>query len=339
MQRHQLLPIKNELKQWWQRREQLRWNRRSLVTGFGVLLFCLVMLVPWRSRIDIPVVVRPVNYSHLHAPAPAKITQINVRAGESVAAGQLLFELESPQIAQQQRIVASELRAVDWQLDRHHLAVDLRWNTQVLQQQRQTSEAKRRSLSDQAQRLRIYAPFSGVVYDVDESLRPGSWVDAQRVLGYLADVRQFVGEGYVQERDLRRLSQSAEGVLYTDIKRGERQPISIRAIDQTQSPVLPQSYLASVYDGPVAVREQEGQLIPEGSIYRVLLDIDSDQLQPRQIYKGEAQVQGERESLLYAIYRAVASVLIRESGFCPPRIFPRQMYLRGRPSYLAPGFK
>ena len=135
------------------------------------------------------------------------------------------------------------------------------------------------------------------------------------MLGYLADVRQFVGEGYVQERDLRRLSQSAEGVLYTDIKRGERRPIRIRAIDQTQSPVLPQSYLASVYDGPVAVREQEGQLIPEGSIYRVLLDIDSDQLHPRQIYKGEAQVQGERESLLYAVYRAIASVLIRESGF------------------------
>ena len=310
-----LLPIKNELKQWWQRRGQLRWNRRSLVTSFGVLLFCLVMLVPWRSRIDIPVVVRPVNYSHLHAPAPARITQINVRAGDTVAAGQLLFELESPQIAQQQRIVASELRAVDWQLDRHHLAEDLRWNTQVLQQQRQTSEAKRRSLRDQSQRLRIYAPFSGVVYDVDESLRPGSWVDAQRVLGYLADVRQFVGEGYVQERDLRRLSQLAEGVLYTDIKRGKRQPISIKTIDQTQSPVLPQSYLASIYDGPVAVREQEGQLIPEGSIYRVLFDIDSEQLRPSQVYKGEAQVQGERESLLYAAYRSIASVLIRESGF------------------------
>ena len=82
-----------------------------------------------------------------------------------------------------------------------------------------------------------------------------------------------------------------------------------------ESPVLPQSYLASIYDGPVAVREQEGQLIPEGSIYRVLFDIDSEQLRPSQVYKGEAQVQGERESLLYAAYRSIASVLIRESGF------------------------
>lgn len=310
-----LLPIRNELRQWWQRREQMRWNRRSLTTAFGVLVFCLIMLVPWRSRIDIPVVIRPLNYSHLHAPAPAKVMQINVRPGQRVAAGDLLFELESPQIAQQQRILASELRAVNWQLDRRHLADELRWNTQVLEQQKQTAEAKHRSLADQAERLLIFAPFDGVVYDVDESLTQGSWVDAERVLGYLADVSQFVGEGYVQERHLRRLDETASGYLYTDIKRGERRPVRVRAIDQTQSAVLPQSYLASVYDGPVAVREQEGQLIPEGSIYRVMLDMESEALRPGQIYKGEAQIQGERETLLYAVYRTIASVLVRESGF------------------------
>ena len=86
-------------------------------------------------------------------------------------------------------------------------------------------------------------------------------------------------------------------------------------IDQTQSVILPQSYLASVFGGPVAVREQDGQLIPEVSIYRVLLALDDDKLRPEQVYRGEAQVQGERESLLYSAYRAVASVFVRESGF------------------------
>lgn len=310
-----LRPIKNELQQWWRRREGISWNRRSLQTVAGVLVLCLIVLVPWRTRIDIPVVVRPMNYSHLHAPMSGQITQIHVKAGHRVAQGDVLFELENPQIPEQQRIVESELRALNWQLGRHHLAGDLRRNLQVLKRQKQISEAKQRSLHEQAQRLRIVAPFDGVVYDLDESLRPGCWVDADRVLAYLADVTQFVGEGYVQEKHLERLKLRAGGMLYTESTHGQKYPVTIQSIDQTQSVILPQSYLASVFGGPVAVREQDGQLIPEISIYRVLLALDDDKLRLEQVYRGEAQVQGERESLLYSAYRAVASVFVRESGF------------------------
>lgn len=309
------LPIKNEMMQWWRRRSVIGWNRRSITTSMVLLGLCVLLVVPWHTRIDIPVVIRPVNYSHLHAPVPAQITRIHVKAGEEVTAGTLLFELQSPEVRQQQQLVNSELRALDWQLDRFHLAEDLRWNNQVLREQKRAAQAKLKSLLERSQRLQIFAPFNGVVYDVDESLQEGSWVDADRVLGYLADVSEYVGEGYVQEKDLKRLSANAQGVLYTDIKRGEKRPVSVREIDQTQSAVLPQSYLASVYDGPIAVREQEGQLIPEASIYRVVIDMDDEALRPSQVYRGEAQVQGDRETLLYAAYRTIASVLVRESGF------------------------
>jgi putative peptide zinc metalloprotease protein len=311
-----LLPIKNELQRWWQRREQLRWNRRSILTSAAMLLLCALILVPWLTRIDIPVVIRPVNYSHLHAPVAAQITQIRVTAGQRVAEGDLLFELTSPELVQQRQIVGSELRALDWQLDRHHLAQDARWNTQVLRQQKRTAQAKSRSLDERAQRLQIFAPFDGVVFDVDESLQEGSWVDAERVLGYLADVNEFIAEGYVQEKYLNRLSVHATGVVYSDMNRGSPQPINIQSIDRTQSSVLPQSYLASVYDGPIAVREQNGQLIPESSVYKVLLNLDGNELlRPRLIYRGEAHLQGERETIVYAAYRTIASVLVRESGF------------------------
>ncbi len=310
-----LLPIKNEVQRWWERRRQLRWNHRSIMTSAGVLMLCVIVTVPWRTRIDIPVVIRPINYSHLHAPVPAQITRIRVREGQRVAAGELLFELTSPEVAQQRRLVDSELRALNWQLDRHHLAENSRSNAQVLRQQKWTAEAKARSLVEQAQRLRVVAPFDGVVYDVDESLHEGSWVDAERVLGYLADASQFIGEGYVREKYLSRLSVSNLGFVYTDVKRGSPQPIQIQSIDQTQSSVLPQSYLASVFDGPIAVRQQQGQLIPESSVYRVLLNLDNLEMSQQQIYRGEAQLQGGRETILYAAYRTIASVLVRESGF------------------------
>jgi putative peptide zinc metalloprotease protein len=239
-----------------------------------------------------------------------------VTAGQRVAEGDLLFELTSPELVQQRQIVGSELRALDWQLDRHHLAQDARWNTQVLRQQKRTAQAKSRSLDERAQRLQIFAPFDGVVFDVDESLQEGSWVDAERVLGYLADVNEFIAEGYVQEKYLNRLSVHATGVVYSDMNRGSPQPINIQSIDRTQSSVLPQSYLASVYDGPIAVREQNGQLIPESSVYKVLLNLDGNELlRPRLIYRGEAHLQGERETIVYAAYRTIASVLVRESGF------------------------
>jgi putative peptide zinc metalloprotease protein len=76
-------------------------------------------------------------------------------------------------------------------------------------------------------------------------------------------------------------------------------------------------YLASVYGGKIpSVKDKNGALIPENSIYRVRFDVTGGNLiPPNQVVRGVIHIRGERQSLAKFIYTQVVSVLIRESGF------------------------
>jgi putative peptide zinc metalloprotease protein len=64
------------------------------------------------------------------------------------------------------------------------------------------------------------------------------------------------------------------------------------------------------------VREDaEGRLVPEESVYRVSLAPRAPVPAPEQVRRGTVYVEGEARSLLDRAWRAVAAVLIRESGF------------------------
>jgi putative peptide zinc metalloprotease protein len=70
-----------------------------------------------------------------------------------------------------------------------------------------------------------------------------------------------------------------------------------------------------VFGGPIAVREDDrGRLIPETGVYRVVLRPEVAQA-PGQVVVGTARVAADPVSPLGRLWRAVAAVLIRESGF------------------------
>ena len=78
---------------------------------------------------------------------------------------------------------------------------------------------------------------------------------------------------------------------------------------------LDSPYLASVFGGPIAVREDDrGRLVPETAVYRVILAPDAAGA-PERVVVGTARVEADPVSPIGRLWRTVAAVLIRESGF------------------------
>jgi putative peptide zinc metalloprotease protein len=81
---------------------------------------------------------------------------------------------------------------------------------------------------------------------------------------------------------------------------------------------LTEPELASHFGGSVMVREQKGQLFPEGAYYRVeLVPRDAQYSTDLMNFKwrGQVYVSSMSEPLLAPLFRTSISVLIREAGF------------------------
>ncbi len=86
-------------------------------------------------------------------------------------------------------------------------------------------------------------------------------------------------------------------------------------IDPAGITTLDEPYLASIHGGPVAVHQQQNQLIPNESYYRVRLLLQEQSPHFNQVTKGTVQIKGEPRSLLEQAWLTVSAVVIRESGF------------------------
>ena len=77
-----------------------------------------------------------------------------------------------------------------------------------------------------------------------------------------------------------------------------------------------QPLLASVYGGPLAAtRDAHGRLLPQTPVYRLDLQPAAGAAAPERRLRGTLVLEVEAEPLLTQVWRRIAAVLIRESGF------------------------
>lgn len=309
-------PIGRELGQWWARRHRLRLNPNLLV--FLVLLVGAgwAAAVPWNTQVAVPAVLQAADYAVLFPPTPAQIVAVHAAEGQEVAAGETLFELRSPeldyQIAQTERQIAlRQLRIL-----RQAASPEERERLAAVQQELASYMAALVGLRGQRDRLVLRAPLAGRLVDRNEAIRPGLWIGERFPFGRIIDTASTAVRGYASGADLDRLSLGAEGWFYPVDPLRPPVAVTVTAIDRVDAAVIDLPQLASVHGGPVpAHAERDGRLVPEGSVYRITLQPASGTALPEQVVAGTVRIRGPARSYLERAWRAVAAVLIRESGF------------------------
>jgi len=309
------LPISKELKYWFDHRESINLNKKSFRTILIIILLLCVLFVPWQSRIEAPAVLKAAIHTDLYMPLSGKLTNIKVRTGEQVRAGQVLIQFSSSDIDLQLERNNAKIRALRWQLSFHGQDKDLSNRQQITQSELESAMSEQKGLLDEREKLSVKSPFDGIVLNINDQLNPGEWVAQDETLISLAQFNTYEIEAYVQEDYLGQILHSQQAVFYPEQLDWHNIGCLIFRRDNVASDTISPEY-ASIYSGSIPVKGQDPEnLIPETSVYRVWLQTDKQKTVINRAIRGSVMIAVPAESYASYIWKRVLAVLIRETGF------------------------
>ncbi|PAW56185.1 peptidase M50 [Pseudomonas moraviensis] len=308
------LPIMNEWRQWWSRREQAH-GPRVLVSSLAVLGLLLVLIVPWRSAVELPTMLEGGRASALHAPVAARVKTVKVADGQTVAQGDVLIELESPDLDSQQAIVRREIQIQQLLMRRQAGRSETAADASIIEQRLAEAVAQYRGLSARRERLLLRAPHAGTVRDVLPNLTPGRWLSSKDALARVVEDGSRL-RGYIAEAELWRVKPGATGRFIADDPMHPALAVKLDEIDTNGVAYVDQEALTSDHHGPIAVRrDQQQRAEPVQAQYGARLTTLDQPPTPVQPLRGVVVLQGSGESVLGVAWRRLAALGVRESGF------------------------
>ncbi|PRI20607.1 HlyD family efflux transporter periplasmic adaptor subunit [Pectobacterium versatile] len=310
------LPIAKEAYAWWSMRKSIHpiaFLRSALLCS--TLLF--ILLYPWGGSIHIPAVLEAEKVSTLYSPVPAQVNRLHVTDGQRVDTGDILLELTSVDLDYRLDIERQRIAQLQQQRQRGAARQETASEIQVMDWQLAEALARYRGLAAQRQRLTIRAPQAGVVRDLARDMTAGRWLTADTPLLRVVEPTQGRVIGYIPEESLMRTQEGMQGIFLTDDPAFPRLDVTLHDIAPTGSAYLQQEMLASDRHGPIAVRrDRDHNPQPVQAQYRVRFIIQEEQFLPlQQPLRGSVILEGEKESILGTVWRRVAALGIRESGF------------------------
>lgn len=310
------LPFVKEFQVWCKLRASMRWNhaaRRSLTVS--AILLGLVVL-PWQVELRAPGVLTAEKEQVLFANVPAQVASMAAARTRIVKAGEVLMQLQSPDL--DYRIGLARIIEANWrrQLDQQNFNAGLLGQGEALRSHWQEAKAQLDGLLEEQARLTVTAPFDGAILARNLDLAVGGWVAPREMLFAVGDRRRSAVEAFVGEDDLARLHVGGAARFVPEAPEFGRHACRIASIDPFNVTELDEPALASVYGGRLNVRDDgHGNLLPVAGLYRVRLDQCSPALAPSIRVRGMAHLEADGQSMLLAGVGQLGRVLLREAGF------------------------
>jgi len=308
-------PIRRELRAWWRRRADLRWNRATAGTLLILAGSAFVLLWPWQVTVHAPAVLSAATAQGLYAPYAAQVMGTLPAPGTRVRAGDLLVRLRSPDLQARLDLAQAREQQVQWQLAQQPFNDELMEAGPALRKRWEAAAQEVAGLQQEVQRLQMTAPFDGTVAEAADDALPQSWIPAGQKLLLLVGPAGTKVEAYVDETGLADARASTQALFVGNDLRAHAVGCAAVAADAVQLVQLDQPLVASVHGGAVAVqRAPDGRLLPLRPTFRLLLEGCDSAQAPTQELAGVAALQGPRRSLAEAGMRWVAALWRREGG-------------------------
>ena len=321
-----LLPFWNEFKLWPALVKQdghpaglralLRQQHRAKRSAWLAALLLVLFVLPWPTRQAASGNLKPSEIFPIHAPAGAQVVTMPWSEGSLVRVGQSLLELTSPELQLRWRRAQARLESLRLQVSAAGVNAEQRQNMPVLAQEESKAQAELANVQAEMALYAPTAPFDGVLRDLDPDLQPGIWVGHRERLGVLVNTQRLQVETYLDEDAVRRIQVGDLARFFADGLEGPVLKLAVSAIDQDASRVLNNGQLAAHVGGSIMTREKRGQLVPERSIYRVTLSVESDpDALAQQSWRGHVVIHGQWEAPGLAFLRSAMVLIWRELGF------------------------
>jgi len=206
---------------------------RHLIWKFSASLLMatlmLMALVNINYRVSAKTVIEGEVQLDAVAPFESFVVASYVRAGDTVKAGQVLCLLDDRDLKLEQQKWQSEFEQHSRKL-REAMANHEMSDFQVLSAQVQQSEAQLALVTDRIDRVRITAPFDGIVISGDLSQLIGSPVEQGKQLFKIAPLEAYRVILQVDEREMRHVKLGQRGKLMISGIVGDPIPLSVSKI-------------------------------------------------------------------------------------------------------------
>ncbi len=283
-----------------------------------LLIITLPLVVPWRTSLMAPVLLRLGQSHAVFAPEPGMIARIAVAEGQVVMRGDALIEITSPEIAH--RLEADRLKAdrLALILDRHLTGVGYQEDGLVEATEVQRLQAEMAGLEARRERLILRAPAGGVVRGLDQGLRAGVWVQGDRPLLRVVAGNTISAEAFIEERDLALVAPEATASIWLEGHPLQEIPVRVRAVFGQAVPRIEQAVLVAPSGGPIQVKvAPDRSWAPESAMFKAELEVgklpESAALRTIET-RGFAIIETPPRNLIGRMWDRIVGVWRREIG-------------------------
>ncbi len=309
-------PLVAEIRVWWEKRMSIFRSFRTYIT-VGIVAFLVALAVlPLSATVVVPAILKSRHEASLHAPVPAQVASVNVVPGEMVATGMQLFQLRSDQLEQELLLINERIEALNYRLQRSGADKTDRAASMILKNELSSARERRAGMERQSAKLSLAAPISGQVADMDREIQPGMWVNPDMLLARVRGHDGDIVKGYVGEAELGRLVVGAPARFIPNDPQLPSLDTEVTEIAPTAVEWLEEPYLATKFDGPIAVLEAgPDKLVPSSAHYSVYFKlVEGQSIDHEKVISGIAVVKGARESFFERAREHILKVVIRELG-------------------------
>ncbi|OAN52954.1 peptidase M50 [Magnetospirillum moscoviense] len=285
---------------------RIRWTLGTL----GALI--LLALIPWQGSVSAPAVMKGSRSAALHLPFPARLEAIHVSHGQAVKPGDVLMSFTAPDIALRKAVAQALIDGKTAEFEAATLDPLLRDRAGIVQEDLRKAQAELAALDAEANRLAILAPMDGRILDILPDMKPGDWLSPRQKLGLVLENSAPIAVAYVAEDDLARIENGAGATLSPRALESPSRTGRVQRIDPSPAKTLPDGALASVHGGDIPARVSGQNIVPDGAITRVTINLEGPPPAHEEI--GTISIEAENSSLIGRLARSVMVVLIREWG-------------------------
>ncbi len=312
------MPIYNEIKVWFMRRKEAKFNLNTFFTMLAFLLATLAFITPWRVSITETAILVPERQAIVVAPHDGVIKSIMIEPSDILEKGQPLFNIVSPELSHSIKINRLQESSLLWRLERVVDDAELLSQRIVDQQRLVQIRAKLRGQTDEYNRLRIIAPFSGQIVEVNPEIREGGAIPKNTSLAVIVDWDRPSVDTYVREKDLGRFAVGGSAVFFPDDIDLSPVPAVIETIAVASQKVLDNPFVASQFGGTHATRVNvDGQVNAVEALYKTRLQpvVPLPPDWPKRFVRGTIQIKAVATSPAHRLWTRIQSAFVKETAF------------------------
>lgn len=310
------LPFWREGRHWWTNRKiyfSTSTGKRNIIAS--AIIFGL-LFVPLSRSVSLPALLVASRIEQIQTKSDALIRVSYLQEGKPVLAGDILVELEMPDILFELAQANASIQLAKTKLSRLAADANSRSQRQIIEEELARALQTREGLRKLEGYRFIRAPFSGVIVNVEPALNAGRWISPSTKLAVVRSAEGAEIHALATDTQITRITDAATASFLPDDISAPTLAANLIEIDDTGSATLPYADLADVNGGSIATTTRKtGELTPATTYAKLRLAPMNPHLSIVRVQRGVVKVSATGESLASKVMRRVVAVLIMESGF------------------------